>query len=87
MIRSVDRVKQRVARGEQVGARLAVEAGQLLIERHPLVAVSTGRAGADLAVPVADVGGDVADLVAAATRARRSCRRAAVNAAVKNALM
>ena len=31
------RVEQRVAGGEQVGPRLALGAGQLLVERHPLV--------------------------------------------------
>ena len=67
------RVQQRVARGEQVGARLAVGAGQLLVERHPLVpGAAPGGAGADLAVPVADVGGDVADLVAAGLAFGRS---------------
>ena len=59
------RVEQGVARGEEVGLRLALGAGQFLGERDPLV-LGEHRcgAGAGLAVAVADVGRDVADLVA-----------------------
>ena len=53
-------------RGEEVRPRLALGAGQLLGERDPLVLGEYRRgAGAGLAVAVADVGGDVPDLVAA----------------------
>ena len=38
------RVEQRVPGGQQVRARLALGAGQLLVERHPLVLLSTGAA-------------------------------------------